>query len=197
LVTIFFKSLFLQNIKRWFPDAVVPANTILVCRRIRINESGVTRAASVMLLDAWDLSLDDCVLPIAHRAHGSQYDHFYNSSLRSSIKVMVHCSHLLLESDWPMPACSERGGLFFGCPKTQPAHSLFAAAWDTRTLPYSLRPHPHTHTDLWMHGDSISYSPSYMSTSYTFVLLGFVKQKKDAWQVSFNINFLLLYLLCS
>ena len=143
----------------------------------------MTRAASVKILEAWDLSLEDSVLPIAHRGNGSQYNFVYSSTLRQTVKAMVHCSQLLLESDWPMPACSESGGLFFGCPKTQPAHSLFAAAWDIRALPSSSRSPTHTRTDLWVIGDSFSCTPVSLSSSYTFLLLGFVKQKKDSWQV--------------
>ena len=107
-------------------------------------------AASIMLLDSWDLLDNDSVLPVAHRGRGSAYDHINESRLRSTVNCMVHCSHVLLESDWPMPACSESLGLFFGSPKTEPLHSLFAAAWQSQLNLPIVRPLLHNHSELWI-----------------------------------------------
>ena len=169
-----------------YPDGFVPINTILVCRSFD-NPSHFTRAASVMLLDTWNLSEVDCVVPVAHRGRTSRYDFINETRSRSSVHCMVHCSQFLLESDWPMPSCSEGLGLFFGSPKTEPQHSLFAAAWDITPPSFDLPRDSQTNTNTWIQGDSFECMPVSLHHQYKFILMGFVKQKLDAWQVHFSL----------
>ena len=154
------------------------------------------RAASVMLLEAWNLSNSDCIVAVAHRGTGSRYSHSFNTNSRSAVPYMAHCSSLLLESDWPMPACSDAPGLFFGSPKTEPNHSLFAAAWTNLPHPSVLRPHLRTASDVWINGDSFLVSSTTFNTSFDFFLLGFLKQKSSAWQVLYKFINVFEYLHC-
>ena len=170
-----------------YPDGFVPSNTILVCRSFD-NASHFIRAASVMLLDRWNLSEVDCVAPVAHRGRSSRYEFINETRSRSSVHCMVHCSQFLLESDWPMPNCSEGLGLFFGSPKTEPQHSLFAAAWNSTPQLLDLRHDSHSNTNMWIIGDSFECMPVSLHYRYNFMLLGFVKQKSHAWQVHFQTH---------
>ena len=96
---------------------------------------------------------------------------------------MVHCSQLLLESDWPMPECSESLGLFFGGPKTELNHSLYAAVWDTTNSTQFPNVELSSRVDVWSKGDSFTIHPPQLTTSLTFLLLGFLKQKTGSWKV--------------
>ena len=127
------------------------------------NESQMCTAASVMILETWDLSTLDCIVHVAHRNASTNYDKSSISISRSIVKFMAHSSNLLLESDWPMPACSDSLGIFFGSSKTDTLHSLFAAAWDTRTQAPLTRPFLTIPFEIWIQGDHFQCSPPQLS----------------------------------
>ena len=136
---------------RCFPDGTVPSRTLLVCRSFN-NESSMVHAVSVMLLDNWNLADSDSVLAIAHRGRGVHYTVSSTPQSRSPVHYMVHCSQLLLESDWPMPECSESLGLLFGGPKTELNHSLYAAVWDTTNSIQFPNVELSSRVDVWSKG---------------------------------------------
>jgi hypothetical protein len=141
-----------------------------------------------MILESWDLSKFDCIVIVAHRSASPQYDKSSLTISRSTVNFMVHSSNFLLESDWPMPACSDSLGLFYGSPKTETFHSLFAAAWDTRSNSPVSRALISNHLEFWMQGDYFQCTPQFFSNTLQCILLGFVKEKMSSWKVRLSLK---------
>jgi hypothetical protein len=134
-----------------------------------------------MLLERWDIDSFDAILAVAHRGRGTQYTVSSTHSSRAPVQFMVHCSQLLLESDWPLSESSESLGLFYGSPKTELMHSMYAATWVSSTSPLSSQNNS-SDDNVWMKGDSFYLNPPLLNDSFTFLLLRFLKQKHFAWQ---------------